>query len=587
MRASLRAHFGKRVVGIGLALVLLGWLALPHAPAHAATFTVTKTTDTNDGACNSDCSLREAVVAANAADGADTIEIPSGYYKRTILGADDTAAGGDLDITSELALKAMGPVTVDANGIDRVVHVLASGKATLSGLWITGGSNVSGAGIRNSGGTLTLTNSTVSGNQTSTDGGGIYNANSGTAIVTKSTVSGNSAVNLGGGILNENGTFRLRNSRVNGNEAGDLGGGISNSDTLTLTKSTVTGNESGVGGGIYNAAGTATLTRSTVSGNEGDLGAAIFNAPTGTANLTNSTVSGNESGGSGGGIYNTGTVTLTRSTVSGNSALDGGGIHNTETVTMMSSTVSGNSADNTGGGISNSGGTATIAGSTITDNRSDADGNNTGDGGGIIRTAGTVSIGNSILAGNFDGPAPDCSGEITSNDYNLIGSTTGCTVTPQANDDIGAVALGPLAFNGGPTETHPLPGGSTAINHGPTSGSGTDQRGVVRPVGAAFDTGAYERVLCSGLLVNVVGTNAKDTLTGTARADGVLAQGGNDTVRSGAGSDKACGGNGNDKLFGEGGNDTLLGEGGNDLLDGGPGSDVCVGGPGTDELKSC
>jgi hypothetical protein len=231
-----------------------------------------------------------------------------------------------------------------------------------------------------------------------------------------------------------------------------------------------------------------------------------------------------------------------------------------------------------------------ITGSTITGNRADSNGNGTGDGGGIFRSGGTVSIGNSIVAGNTDGPTtthPDCSGAITSNDHNLIGSTTGCTVVLQANDDTGAVTLGPLAFNGGPTETHSLPGGSTAVNHGPTTGTGTDQRGVPRPVGAAFDTGAYERVSCSGLVVNVVGTNAADALRGTARPDGVLAQGGNDTVRAGAGNDKMCGGSGNDKLFGEAGDDTLLGQGGNDLLDGGSGNDACIGGPGTDELKSC
>jgi hypothetical protein len=276
--------------------------------------------------------------------------------------------------------------------------------------------------------------------------------------------------------------------------------------------------------------------------------------------------------------------------VSGNSALgDGGGILiSGGTATLTNSTVSGNDALGGGGGIA--GGSATITGSTITNNRSDSDGNNTGDGGGVFRSIGTVSIANSILAGNLDGPTtthPDCSGAITSNDHNLIGSTAGCTVTPQANDDIGAVTLGPLAFNGGPTETHALPAGNAAINHGPTSGTGTDQRGVVRPVGAAFDTGAYERVLCSGMLVNVVGTNDRDILTGTARADGVFAQGGNDSVRSGEGNDKVCGGDSGDKLFGEAGNDTLLGQDGNDILNGGPGTDVCLGGPGTDELRSC
>jgi CSLREA domain-containing protein len=462
MRASLPAHLRKRLLGIGLALVLLGWLALPHAPAEAATFTVTKTTDTNDGNCNADCSLREAVIAGNAAAGPDTIEIPGGYYRLTLAGDDDMAATGDLDITSQLTLKAIGPVTVDGGGIDRVVHVLPLANAKLLGLRITGGVIVGfGGGIFNNGGTLTLISSTVSGNEATLNGGGIV-------------------------------TF-------------------------------------------------------------------------GTATLTNSRVSGNQSSGAGGGIRTEGTATLTNSTVSGNQA------------------------DGSGGGIAVFGGTATISGSTIAANRSDADGNDIGDGGGIFKDGGAV-VGNSILAGNFDGPGtihPDCFGTFNSNDHNLIGDATGCEGFTETNDDIGTVALGPLAFNGGPTETHSLPAGSDAVNHGPTSGSGTDQRGVVRPVGAAFDTGAYERVLCSGLLVNVVGTNAKDTLTGTARGDGVLAQGGNDTVRARAGNDKACGGNGNDKLFGEAGDDKLLGEAGNDLLDGGSGNDACVGGPGTDKLKSC
>ena len=40
----------------------------------AATFTVTKTADTNDGVCNADCSLREAIAAANTAASDDVIE---------------------------------------------------------------------------------------------------------------------------------------------------------------------------------------------------------------------------------------------------------------------------------------------------------------------------------------------------------------------------------------------------------------------------------------------------------------------------------------------------------------------------------
>jgi CSLREA domain-containing protein len=70
-------------------------------PALAAGFSVTKTTDTNDGACNADCSLREAIAAANAAAGADTITLPAGTYQLTLanVGAnEDSNTTGDLDI---------------------------------------------------------------------------------------------------------------------------------------------------------------------------------------------------------------------------------------------------------------------------------------------------------------------------------------------------------------------------------------------------------------------------------------------------------------------------------------------------------
>jgi len=65
-----------------LALLLVG----PSAPVRAATFTVTKTADTADGTCDNDCSLREAIIAANVASGADTVSIPAGFYVLTLTG---------------------------------------------------------------------------------------------------------------------------------------------------------------------------------------------------------------------------------------------------------------------------------------------------------------------------------------------------------------------------------------------------------------------------------------------------------------------------------------------------------------------
>ena len=721
MHHSTQAPSALRRYGASVVAAVLASLGLVAAPAHSATFSVSKTNDTNDGTCNADCSLREAIVAANAAGGADTIEIPSGHYKLKLEGDDDTAAAGDLDITSELTLKAIGSATIDGSRIDRVVHVLGGGKAKILGVRITNGLDlVEGGGLYNLG-TTTLTRSAVSGNE-ATSAGGILNAgdltltdstvnrnvasegagiyNTGTATLNGTAVRRNLANNGdGGGIYNE-ATATLTESSVSGNEALVNGGGIYSDDDTKLFDSTVSGNEAASGGGIYNNQGTTSLSGSTVSENFiSDSGGGIFNDATltvttstvsdndgggittpGVATVTKSMVSGNwgnengaginyslgdltlvksivtenraqsgngggigsqglgdalidrsvvsgniaaSAGGgilsidstleitkstisgntissgftpSGGGIYLLGDdpVTITDSTISDNSSIgNGGGIHTSASdLTISNSTISNNSAKGYGGGIfiqSN----ITVTNSTISGNRADSDDDNDGDGGGIFLLAGELAFGNSIIAGNADGPTIthhnlSCQGgTLVSNDHNLIGDITGCTGAAQPNDDVGPVELGPLAFNGGPTETHSLPAGSAAVNHGPAAGPGTDQRGVPRPVGAALDTGAYERVLCSGLLVNVVGTGGNDSLRGSTWADGILALGGNDTVRSGAGNDKACGGEGKDRLFGDAGDDTLLGQAGDDLLNGGSGNDSCVGGPGTNELKSC
>lgn len=64
--------------------------------APSATFSVTKTADT----CDSDCSLREAIIAANSTDGVDTVMLPAGVYNLSIAGnSEDLSAAGDLDVT--------------------------------------------------------------------------------------------------------------------------------------------------------------------------------------------------------------------------------------------------------------------------------------------------------------------------------------------------------------------------------------------------------------------------------------------------------------------------------------------------------
>jgi hypothetical protein len=228
--------------------------------------------------------------------------------------------GATIGINNSVILYGEGNLTIDANEAHRVFSVWPSDvTAELRGVTITGGlTNDGGGGILNFG-TLTLTNSTVSGNTAEfqsygNHGGGIRNEGELTLI--NSTVSGNTGW-FGGGVLND-GTLTLMNSTVSGNTAEHSGGGIDNqSGTLTLTNSTVSGNTAEQSGGGVNVFidGTLTLTNSTVSGNASDFGGGIESR--GVVTLTNSTVSGNASE-LGGGIWSWGGVlTLTSSLVDG------------------------------------------------------------------------------------------------------------------------------------------------------------------------------------------------------------------------------------------------------------------------------
>ncbi len=123
-------------VRLSLAAALITGVVVALRPvpiARAATISVNTTTDeyNSDG----DCSLREAIVAANTdaavdacptGSGADTIVIPAGTYILSLIpGGSDDATSGDLNITDDLTLSGSGPnvTTIDANGIDRVIRV--------------------------------------------------------------------------------------------------------------------------------------------------------------------------------------------------------------------------------------------------------------------------------------------------------------------------------------------------------------------------------------------------------------------------------------------------------------------------------
>ena len=245
-------------------------------------------------------------------------------------------------------------------------------------------------------------------------------------------------------------------------------------------------------------------------------GGRVLELGTGTAvQISDATIRNGNSGEQGGGVRNNATLTLTRVTLSGNHAITyGGGISTgtTSATNLNNVTVSGNSTDAGGGGLF-TGGTVNLNNVTVTGNTSDLDANtpnNNGNGGGLLRDGGTLNLSNTIVAANIDGSpgaeAPDCQGStaFTSLGHNLIGSVASCTFAPGTGDITGMPPLlGSSANNGGLTPTRGLLPGSPAIDAGnPATPSGvapacatSDQRNVLRPVGARCDIGAFEGTL--------------------------------------------------------------------------------------------
>jgi len=364
--------------------------------------------------------------------------------------------------------------------------------------------NINGPGTNQ----LTVQRSTAGG----TPNFRIFTINSGVSSVISGVTIINGRADSGGGGIANDGTLNLLNVMVNANQTTDAlpgdvgspGGGIYNNGQLRITNSAVSGNMTGKGS----------------NGLPGGRGGGIYNLFPNTVTVVNSTVSGNStgdggngaSGGEGGGIFSQGLLEIANSAISNNHTGGGGlggGIYSSNLLTLTNSTISGNQTGNgngNGGGILSSG-TATVTNSTVANNSTGSSGN----GGGICNPGGTTNIRNTIVANNVigaGGTGADISGFVNSQDYNLIGNTSGAIFTGTTAHNIANTNanLGPLANNGGPTLTHALLLGSPAINAGDNcvvnnscspalaSALTTDQRGTgfSRLVNTAVDIGAFE-----------------------------------------------------------------------------------------------
>jgi parallel beta helix pectate lyase-like protein len=261
------------------------------------------------------------------------------------------------------------------------------------------------------------------------------------------TIAHGASAGLGGGIYSLGADFTLDHAVVTDNDSGSApGGGVAAAlGSLTIESSTITGNTTGErGGGVYTPNGTgtpATVRNSTIAGNSGvRYGGGLYFEYTAPATLENSTVYGNTAA-NGGGVYHYGApvgpgLTVTGSTITHNTASRGGGLASfghpgfAEPV-VRNTIISGNSAGQ---------------GADLSSSRFDP---------------GSLDVGFSLIGG------VDPETTINQTGPNILGQD------PQ---------LGPLADNGGPTQTQKPAIASPVIDQGAAFGLGSDQRGLGRPV---------------------------------------------------------------------------------------------------------
>lgn len=463
--------------------------ALFAPAAHAAGFEVNTTADHAADACEAfdagsgaDCTLRDAVAAANASAGDDTITFQSGLSGQITLdptqGQIAVGASGS-GYSTTIAGPGAGTLSVSGNDASRIFETYGGGTFALSG--------------------LTLTHGLADG-----DGGAIYGAGSGPVSVSDAVISSNQASAQGGGIWAYRG-LNLTRTQLTGNIAAGAGGGFYSEYYASLTDVTASGNQATGDGGGGVVSGLTTITASAFADNSAASGGGLFlGSSTAPASISGTSFTGNDASsasGYGGGLATRGSLALDTAVVSGNSAYRGGGIAlgigNYASVEnrIDHTTVSSNTAAADGGGIdvvsvSNVSST-TVARSTISGNQ--AAGNSFGGGIDVERRIyGDFLVQDATIAGNsaaagagiaFNGGGP-LAGYAQSS-ARVEGSTV--TGNRAANNGGGLYAGEYIPYSGSATST-PVSLASTIVAGNTAAGAGNDLDRADDVATAGFDT---------------------------------------------------------------------------------------------------
>lgn len=379
----------------------------PFATAQSLAAIVVTTAD-DELNTDGDCSLREAVAAANADTSVDACAAGTGA---DIITFDAALAGmaipaTDLMITSDVTVdgSATSGLALDGRRLGRIADVGPGGALSLRALTLRNGVAERGGAVQVAPGAslaasmVRFRSNEATGGVAAVDGGGaVWLGTDATAVFTGSVFLENTAsgaAGSGGALFNAGGTVTATSTWFGFNTANRAGGAIEAVAGATTLVDVVfsdndTGSNPGNGGGLHiTGAGTATVTGGLVRRNTGVEGGGLWCSALCTMTVTNTTILNNvATGGSlatkgGGGLFNLGTLTLVDAIVSDNAA------------TSVDGTLG------SGGGVLNVGGTLVVTGGSIQRNRAARAG------GGIESNVGSVTLTNAVLVGNTTGPSP-------------------------------------------------------------------------------------------------------------------------------------------------------------------------------------
>jgi CSLREA domain-containing protein len=499
-----------------LSLLGISGVLIWAVPALGATINVNTVTD--ELSADGHCSLREAITAANtnaapfagsgecvAGSGVDTVALPAGSFLLTKAGpGEDANKTGDLDILDTAATTLVGSgagaSTIDANGIDRALHVLAGRIATIQAVTITGGRTLTGTvgfeaiGEKGSGTGAGATAVGGTGNA-GESGGGILNAGSLTIIDSAITHNATGGGGKGGAAYGgEGGSAGGAGGIGFGGKGGNggSGGGAFNTGVLSLIRTTVTGNLTGPGGNGATAVGGDGGPGRTAGigdaghGGEGGYGGGVAESGGAALTIDQSSISANATGVGGEGGFGFGGS-------GGKGTGSGGG-------------ASGGDGDGGFGGYGGFGGGVNLAspGDSMQVTNSLINANTTGAGGtggnGIGGTGGTGGTGatggtGGPGSGGFGGSGGYGGGAETTLPETTV-SATNVTVTANVTGPGGAAGGGVGGIGGS---------GGTGGGSGGKGGGGSGSVGGTNGPGGAFAMGGSFGLVSSTVTSNAVG----------------------------------------------------------------------------------